>query len=127
MLKTQIAQQASSSSTPPRRPPSKPEQNPREQCNVIVLRSGTQLEGPKGSSVEVESEKEKDKGITPLPHESELEKKRENENEQESKTLPPKPYTPLAHFHKDLLGPSLNLNLASFMICLRNCMLIFHF
>ena len=62
MLETQIAQQTSSSTTLPGRLPSKPEQNPREQCNAIVLRSGTQLEGPKGTSVEVESEKEKDKG-----------------------------------------------------------------
>jgi len=47
MLETQIAQQANSSTTPVGRLPSKPEQNPREQCNAIVLRSGTQLEGPK--------------------------------------------------------------------------------
>jgi len=94
MLETQIAQQASSSSTPPGRLPSKPKQNPREQCNAIVLRSGTKLEGPKSTTVEVGSEKGKDKGLRPLLHESELEKKRENENEQESKTLPPKPHMP---------------------------------
>jgi len=94
MLETQIAHQASSSSTPPGRLPSKPEQNPREQCNAIVLRSGTKLEGPKGTSIEVESEKEKVKGKTTLPHESELKKKRENENEQETKFLSPKPYMP---------------------------------
>jgi len=41
MLETQIAQQASSSITPPGRLPSKPEQNPMEQCNAIMLRSGT--------------------------------------------------------------------------------------
>ena len=92
MLETQIAHQAGSSSTPPGRLPSKPEQNPREQCNAIVLRSGTKLEGPKGVTVEVENEKDKDKGRTPLPHESELEKKREVEKEQESMTIPPKPY-----------------------------------
>jgi len=71
MLETQIAQQTSSSTTLPGRLPSKPEQNPREQCNAIVLRSGTQLEGPKGTSVEVESEKKKDKGVTSLPSRSE--------------------------------------------------------
>jgi len=49
MLETQITQQATSSITLPSRLPSKPEQNPREQCNVIVLRSGTQLEGPRDS------------------------------------------------------------------------------
>ena len=62
MLETQIAHQAGSSSTPPGRLPSKPEQNPREQCNATVVRSGTKLEGPKGTSGEVESEKEKEKG-----------------------------------------------------------------
>jgi len=46
MLETQIAQQANSSTTPLGRLPSKPKQNPREQCNAIVLRSGTKLEDP---------------------------------------------------------------------------------
>jgi len=49
MLESQIAQQASSSSTPPGRLTNKLEQNPREQCNDIVLRSGTKLEGSKGT------------------------------------------------------------------------------
>ena len=48
MLEAQITQQASSSSTPPGRLPSKPEQNPGEQCNAMILRGGKQLEGPKG-------------------------------------------------------------------------------
>ena len=90
MLETQIAHQAGSSFTPPGRLPSKLEQNPREQCNAIVLRSGTKLKGLKGTSVEVESEKDKDKGAIPLPHESELEKKKEKE----TKSLPSKPYMP---------------------------------
>jgi len=93
MLETQIAQQASSFTIPLGRLLSKPEQNPREQCNTIVLRSGTLLEGPKGS-VEVKSEKEKDKGATPLPSRSKLEEKREDEKEKESKTLPSNPYMP---------------------------------
>ena len=54
MLETQIAQQANVSTIPPGRRPSKPKQNPREQCNAIVLRSGMQLEGPKGVNDEVE-------------------------------------------------------------------------
>ena len=41
MLETQIAQEASSSTTPLDGLPSKPEQNPREQYNAIALRSGT--------------------------------------------------------------------------------------
>ena len=71
MLETQIAQQANSSTTPPGRLLSKPEQNPREQCNAIVLKSGTQLEGPKAVNDEVGSQKEQDKGVAPLPSESE--------------------------------------------------------
>ena len=55
MLETQIAEQANSSTTPLGRLLSKPKQNPREQCNVIMLRSGRQLEGPKGTSDEVGS------------------------------------------------------------------------
>jgi len=94
ILETQIVQQASSSTTPPGRLPSKPEQNPREQYNAIVLRNGTHLEGLKDTSVEVESEKEKDKGATPLPSRSKLEEKREDEKEKESKTIPPKPHMP---------------------------------
>ena len=91
MLETQIAQQASLSSTPQGRLPSKPEQNPREQCNVIVLRSGKELESPKGNGG-VENEKDKSKGA--LPHESESEKEVEKEKEKETKPIPPKPYMP---------------------------------
>jgi len=40
-----------------------------------------QLEGPKGTSVELESEKEKGKGATSLPSMSELDEKKENEKE----------------------------------------------
>ena len=59
MLETKIAQQASSSSTPQGRLPSKPEQNPREHYNAIVLRSDTQIKGPKSVSDEVGSERNK--------------------------------------------------------------------
>lgn len=38
MLESQIATQASSQPTPPRRLPSQPETNPREHCNAITLR-----------------------------------------------------------------------------------------
>jgi len=119
MLETQIAHQASSSFAPPGRLPSKPEQNHREQCNAIVLRSGTKLEGPKGTSVEVESEKEKDKGKPPLPHKSELEKKRENANEQESKTLPPKPYMPPLPFPQRLARAKIESQFGKFLDMLK--------
>jgi len=75
MLKTQIAQQANSSTTPPARLLRSPnrtlgnnKQNSREQYNAIVLRNCTQLEGPKVAGDEVESEKEYDNGVAPLPN-----------------------------------------------------------
>ena len=48
MLEAQTAQKASFSSTLPNGLPSKPEPNSREQCDVMILRGGKQLEGPKG-------------------------------------------------------------------------------
>ena len=50
MLEAQIAQQASSSSTPLSRLPSKHEPNPREQWNAMILRGGKQLERLKGDN-----------------------------------------------------------------------------
>jgi len=58
------------------------------------MRSGSQLEGPKGTSVVVESKKEFDKGVASLPSDSEPQEKRESEKPKESKTLPTKPYVP---------------------------------
>jgi len=51
MLEFQITQQESSSSIPPSRLSSNPKPSPKEHCNYIVLRSGKQLEGPKGVRV----------------------------------------------------------------------------
>jgi len=47
MLEAQIAQQASSSTTLLERLPSKPEPNPTDQCNAMILSEGKQLERPK--------------------------------------------------------------------------------
>jgi len=47
-LEAQIAQKDSFSSTLPNRFSSKPEPSHREQCNVMILRGGQQLEEPKG-------------------------------------------------------------------------------
>ena len=102
MLETQIAQQANVSTIPPGRLPSKPKQNPREQCNAIMLRSGTQREAHKGVSDKAGSQKEQGKGVAPLPNESEPQEKRESEKPNESKTLPPKPYIPPCDFYKGL-------------------------
>ena len=45
ILEAQIAQQATSSSTPLSEFPSKNELTPGEQCNAMLLRGGKQLEG----------------------------------------------------------------------------------
>jgi len=50
MLEDQIAQQVSSSSIPPASFLCKPEPNPREQCNAMIVRGVRQLKGPKGIS-----------------------------------------------------------------------------
>ena len=68
-----------------------------------MLRSGTQLEGPKGVSDEVGSQKGQDKSVAPLPSEREPQEKRESERPKKSKSLPPKPYMAPSHFHKGLL------------------------
>jgi len=59
-----------------------------------VLISGTQLEGPKGASVEVESQKKDDKGVAPLPSDHESREQRESERLKEQRPLSPKPYMP---------------------------------
>ena len=48
ILETQISQQASFLAMPSDRLPNKPEPNPREQCNTMILRGRKQLKGPKG-------------------------------------------------------------------------------
>jgi len=57
-----------------------------------MLRSGTKLEGTKGTSDEVGSQEGQHKGVASLPSRSKLEEKREKEKQKESKTVPPKPY-----------------------------------
>ena len=108
MLETQIAQQANSSTTPPDRLPSKPEHNPREQCNTIELRSGTHLDGPKGGSDDMGSQKGKDNGVAPLLSKSEPQEKRESEKSKESKTIPPKPYMPPMPFPQRFIKAKLD-------------------
>jgi len=70
MLEAQIAQQASSSSTPLGRLPSKFEPNPREQCNAMILRGEKQLKGPKGRGNDVSLHDEhvvNDENEVPIP------------------------------------------------------------
>ena len=89
MLESQIAHQASSSSTPPSRLLSKPELNPKEHCNFIVLKSDKQLKGPMGARVEVESE-----NGTTLPSEDAPQKANESVRYKESKPPSPKTFIP---------------------------------
>jgi len=77
---------------PPDRLPSKPKLNPGEQCNAIMLRSGTQLEGPKSATVKVEGQKEYDKGVAPLPKENEPKEHTKSEILKEPRPFSPKPY-----------------------------------
>jgi len=125
ILESHITQQANSSTTPPSRLPSKPESNPREQCNVIVLRSGTQLEDPKGTSVEVESQKEYDKGIAHCLVRMNPKSIKRMRDLRSQGPFPQSLTCPLSHSRKGLLRLSLILNLASFLICLKSCMLMF--
>jgi len=58
------------------------------------LRRGTQLEGPKGTRVEVEGKNDYDKGVTALPSKEEVQEKSESEPSKESTFLLLKPYIP---------------------------------
>jgi len=119
ILQSQIAQQASSSTTPPGRLPNKPESNPREQCNAIVLRSGTQLEGPNGVKVDVKSQDEYDKGVAPLPNENEHQEKSEIEPSKESNSLSPRPYIPLLPFPQRFAKAQLDSQFDKFLDMLK--------
>jgi len=54
ILEAQIAEQASSSPTPPGRISSKPKPNPEEHCNCAILRS--EVDGSKGVRIEEDGE-----------------------------------------------------------------------
>ena len=122
MLESEIAQQANSSSTPPSTLPSQPLPNPKEHCNVLVLRSGKHLKAPKGARIKEECEKGHDEGIAIFPSKDQSPKKNENERSTEPKTLPQSLTCPLCYSHKYLLWLSLILNLLCFLMCLRSFM-----
>jgi len=86
-----------------------------------VLRSGTHLEGPKSTSVEVESVNEKDKGATSLPSRSESQEKREKEKEKEKdfKTVRPKPYMPPPPFPQRFAKAKLDSQFGKFLDILK--------
>jgi len=85
----------------PNRLPSKPELNPKEHCNCIVLRNDKQLEGPKDARLEGETENGQDESVTTLSSKDEPQKKNESEKPKESKAASSKPfYVPFYHSHK---------------------------
>jgi len=104
ILKAQIAEQVSSSPTPSGRLPSKPKLNPMEQCNAIVLRSGTQLEGSRGAKVEMEGTNDHNKGVYTLPSKGEVQEKSKNDSSRDSKFLSLKLYIPPLPFAKAKLN-----------------------
>jgi len=107
MLEAQIAQQANFSSTPLDRLPSKTEPNCREHCNCIVLRSGKQLEGPKGATVEEDGEKKHDKSDNAFPSDGNP-KRRAKVRSLRSLSSHPLSLTCLPCLsHKELLRPKL--------------------
>jgi len=84
-----------------------------------VLRSGTQLEDPKGASDEVESKKEYDKGVASLRSESEPQEKRESEKQKELKALTPKPYMPPLPFPQKFVKAKLDSQFGKFLDMLK--------
>jgi len=70
MLKAQIIQQATSSSTLLGRLPSKPESNPCEQCNCVTLKEGVEdsedMTLEKGKEVTMAGSKEKNEEGEPI-------------------------------------------------------------
>ena len=94
MLESQISQPDISSLAPQGRLSSEPVPNPREHCNCIVLRSGKQLDSPKGAKIGVDGGKNHDVHVDALPNEDKPQKKSESEKPIESKPSSPKPYMP---------------------------------
>ena len=105
MLEAQVAQKASFSSTPSDGLPSEFELNLREQCNVMILRGGKQLEGPKEITND-ESLHDKNKHVeNPKKDMSPPTKEviddvvqKSDEVPRDPKIISPKPYTPLLPF-----------------------------
>jgi len=83
----QIAKQASSSSIPLGRFPSKLKHNPKEHYSCVLLRSGKQLNSPKGTRVEVESKNSHDVSANALPNKDVPQKKNEHEKLKSLKPL----------------------------------------
>ena len=101
VLETQIAQQATSSSTPLGKFPSKNEVSPGEQYNAMILRGGKQLEGPKGIRQNKHSHYGKDEVIkkeVPTSSNEDIGDDTSNKIPDDSKKISPKPYVPPSPF-----------------------------
>jgi len=113
MLEAQIAQQASSSFTPPERLPSKSEPNPREHCNAMILRGGKQLEGPKGRVNDVSLHDEHDvinkNEVSVPPIEVIVDVHKSKEPLKDSNVAAPKPYNPPFPFPRRMAEAKLDL------------------
>ena len=116
MLEAQIAQKVSFSSMPPNRSPSKPELNPRGQCNVMLLRGGKQLKGPK-EVTNNESSYDKNEHVENVEKEISSPSKeviadvayKPDEVPKDPKITPPKPYTPPLPFPQRMAKAKLDL------------------
>jgi len=125
MLEAHIAQQVISSSTPTGRFPSKPEPNPREQCNAMILREGKQLEGPKGRVNDVSLHDEHDKHdehdvsneneVSATPTEVIVDVHKSKEPLKDSNITFLKPYNPPLPFPQRMAKAKLDLQFGKFL------------
>ena len=127
MLEAQIAQQASSSSIPLGRLLSKPDPNPREQNNAMILRGGKQLEGPKGVSSDESSydENEHVENVNhevPTPSDDVIDDVMHKFDEvpKNPEITSPKPYTTPLAFSQRMAKAKLDLQFRKFLEVLKN-------
>jgi len=117
MLKTQITQQASSSSKPSSTLPSKPKSNLRKQCNAMILRGHKQLEGPKGVENDEHLRHMNDDKVATVekekstPYKDVINSDMPNSNEllQNPKPISLKPFTPPLLFPQRIAKAKLDL------------------
>jgi len=122
MLETAIAQKATFSSTPLDRLPSKPELNPKEQCNAMILLGGEQLEGPKEitsnkSSQDMNEHVEKGEKRISLPSKEITDDvtPKPDEVPKDAKTISPEPYIPPLRFPQRMAKAKLDKQFGNFL------------
>jgi len=125
MLETQITQKAAFSSTPSDRLTSKPEPNPKEQCNAILLQRGKQLKGPKEitnneSSQDWNEDVEKvEKEISSSSKEINDVTYKPDEVPKDPKNISPKPYIPPLPFPQRMAKAKLDMQFGKFLDVLK--------